>query len=190
MADNIPKELLKNGDIFNFYEAIETYGFDFDSFAENNFEKFIETTFLNDFMIFRKGYLLRDFLQVRFYAHKFKGIFLLMISKDISDNCETMQMTIQKGDINVEKLYINIVSLMLQFLQEFQLFAKQIQKPIDQSLLDKFYDVNQICDELEDYSVKHMLLKQAIDITDLTIDNNTKQRTICCGTGDKNCSIF
>lgn len=190
MADNISKDLLKNGDIYNFDEAIETYGFDFESFAENNFEKFIETTFLNDFIIFRKSYLIRDFLQVRFYAHKFKGIFLLMMSKEISENCESIQMTIQKGDINVEKLYINIVSLMLQFLQEFQQFAKQIQKPIDQNLLDKFYDINQICDELEDFSVKNMLLRKAIDITDLTIDHKTKERSICCGTGDKGCIII
>ena len=75
MVEGVEPELLKNGDLYDFNEAIDNYGFDFDNFSEKNFENFIKTTFITDFIIFRKSYLMRDFIQVRFYAHKFKGLF-------------------------------------------------------------------------------------------------------------------
>ena len=107
MVEGVEPELLKNGDLYDFNEAIDNYGFDFDNFSEKNFENFIKTTFITDFIIFRKSYLMRDFIQVRFYAHKFKGLFRLILSKNINENCEKLQMNIQKGDINVMKIVKN-----------------------------------------------------------------------------------
>jgi hypothetical protein len=72
---NYDRELLENPPYFNIYESIESYGLELDSFMENGFEQFIQHTFLNDFIEFRKAYIVRDFIKLRFYAHKFKGSF-------------------------------------------------------------------------------------------------------------------
>jgi hypothetical protein len=69
------RELLENLPYFNIYESIESYGFDLNSFIENGFGQFIQHTYLSDFIEFRKAYIIRDFVKVRFYAHKFKGSF-------------------------------------------------------------------------------------------------------------------
>ena len=95
MVEGIRDEDLKNGDKFDFYEAIDSYGFDFDTFSEKNFESFVQSIVITDFTAFRRNYLMRDFFQVRFYAHKFKGVFKLMLSKDINENCEKLQFEIQ-----------------------------------------------------------------------------------------------
>lgn len=189
MADDIPEELLKNGDKYDFQEAIENYGFDFESFAEKNFEKFIESTFITDFISFRRGYLTRDFIQVRFYAHKFKGVFKLMLSKDINENCEKMQFEIQRGNIHVDKLYLSIVKNMLDFLKEFIAFAEKINKPIYPELISKFWESNNMCNDYEDFELRNAITKQEIDLSDLTIDGKTSQQSVCCA-GDQMCSIF
>ena len=94
MVEGVEPELLKNGDLYDFNEAIDNYGFDFDNFSEKNFESFIQTTFITDFIMFRKSYLMRDFIQVRFYAHKFKGLFIFSakITKFLKKN--TIPLTI------------------------------------------------------------------------------------------------
>lgn len=72
---NNVNEYLENPPYFNIYESIESYGLDLDSFKENGFKNFICQTFLTDFIEFRKAYIIRDYLKLRFYAHKFKGSF-------------------------------------------------------------------------------------------------------------------
>jgi hypothetical protein len=67
---------LKNLPYFDFLEAIENYGFDFAIFSADGFSKFIKETYMNNFIELRKAFILRDFLKIRFYAHKFKGSFL------------------------------------------------------------------------------------------------------------------
>jgi hypothetical protein len=189
MVENLPEEDLKNGDIFNFYIAMEDYGFDFESFANNNFHNFISSTFIGDFISFRKAYLMRDLLQVRFYAHKFKGVFRLILSKNINEKCEKMQVEIQKGNINVEELYINIVKNMHEFITAFVVFAEKIQKPIDKELIKKFWEINSNCNEYEDFNIRSIFSKPEIDVTDLTIDNKKSHQMACCAPGDK-CILF
>ena len=155
MVENLPEEDLKNGDIFNFYIAMEDYGFDFESFANNNFHNFISSTFIGDFISFRKAYLMRDLLQVRFYAHKFKGVFRLILSK------------------------------MHEFITAFVVFAEKIQKPIDKELIKKFWEINSNCNEYEDFNIRSIFSKPEIDVTDLTIDNKKSHQMACCAPGDK-----
>ena len=185
MVENLPEEDLKNGDLFNFYVAMEDYGFDFESFATDNFHNFISSTFIGDFISFRKAYLMRDLLQVRFYAHKFKGVFRLILSKEINENCEKMQVEIQKGNISVEQLYINIVKNMNDFLKAFVVFAERIQKPIEKELINKFWEINNYCNEYEDFQIRNIFSKPEIDVNDLTIDNRKSNQIACCAVGDK-----
>ena len=182
MVEGIEPELLKNGDLYDFNEAIDNYGFDFDNFAERNFESFIQTTFITDFIMFRKSYLTRDFIQVRFYAHKFKGLFRLILSKNINENCEKLQMNIQKGDINVEKLYVKIVNEMVFFFKNFVTFSEKIKKPIYKELQDKFWELNNLCNNYEDFSIKSQITNKDIDIDDLIIDR--KNQNVCCEVGN------
>jgi len=66
---------LKDADFYNFTIAAEDFGFDYDNFIKDGFVKFLEETFIRDFIEFRKNYLKRNYSQVRFLAHKFKGGF-------------------------------------------------------------------------------------------------------------------
>ena len=191
MVEGIEPELLKNGDLYDFNEAIDNYGFDFDNFSEKNFESFIKTTFITDFITFRKSYLQRDFIQVRFYAHKFKGLFRLILSKDINENCEKLQMIIQKGDINVGTLYAKIVNGMVFFFKNFVIFAEKINKPIYNELKDKFYKLNDLCNYYEDFEIKNSFSEKNIDTGDLTIDLHNKNKTVCCNIGNTvGCILF
>ena len=187
MSEEIPPELLKNGDLFDFYEAIENYGFDFDDFSANNFENFINTTFINDFIVFRKSYSSKDLNQAQFYAHKFKGLFKLILSKDISNNCEKLQMDLKKGETEISELYISIVKDMLHFLKEFQVFSEKINKPISKELLDKFYVLNNECNLNEESTLKNKL--SGIEKSDAAI-LDSKTSNICCQMGNTQCILI
>jgi hypothetical protein len=68
--------LMSQSPYFDFNDAIENYGFDWASFSLNNFESFIQKTFITDFIKFRLSYIKRDYHEgVRKLAHKFKGSF-------------------------------------------------------------------------------------------------------------------
>jgi hypothetical protein len=187
MSEDYPPELLKNGDLYDFYEAIENYGFDFDDFSDNNFENFINTTFINDFIIFRKSFSIKDLNQVKFYAHKFKGLFKLILSKDISNNCEKLQMDIQKGETQINDLYITIVKDMLHFLKEFETFSEKINKPISKELLNKFYSLNNECNLNEESLLKNKL--SGIEKTEAAI-LDSKTSNICCQMGNGQCNLM
>lgn len=68
-------EFLTNDPYFDLNEAIENYGFDFESFQENNFESFIQGL-IDDYTLIRKSFILKDLCKARSIAHKFKGLFL------------------------------------------------------------------------------------------------------------------
>lgn len=184
LVEGIPDELLKNGDLFDFYEAIDNYGFGFEEFAENNFKSFIEVTFITDFISLRKAYLIRDFIQLRLVAHKLKGLFGLFSSKKIHENCEKIQMIIQKGEILVDDLYCSVVKNMLEFFNEFINFAQKINKPIYAELISKFWEYNNLCNELEDFGIRSTFTKDEIDLSDMTIDGKNSQKSVCCAGGD------
>ena len=62
-------ENLKNDPFFNFEDAIENYGFDFNIFMLDGFAKFIKETFIDNFINFRKAYIIKDYPQhIRIYT--------------------------------------------------------------------------------------------------------------------------
>lgn len=186
MADDIPKELLKNGELYDFYTAIEEFGFDWEEFSNNNFQILIEETFINNFISFRKGYLERDFTKMQFFSHKFKGQFKLFISPYVYTKCEELQTSIQKGDIYVQKLYVEIVQRMQDFLKAIIEFAKKINNPISNKLLDDFWKNNNLCNEFEDKVTMSMINKQS----DLNIKIDTSSTNACCGVTNLNDCII
>lgn len=72
--EGIDQALLKNNPYFDFIEA-EDFGFDLDSFQNDGFKVFVNSSIIRDFIKMRKNYILRDLISVRFIAHKFKGCF-------------------------------------------------------------------------------------------------------------------
>jgi hypothetical protein len=74
----IDEEMLINPPYYDFVEA-ENFGCSLDDIAENNFNVFITNTFIIDLIKLRKSYIIRDFVEVRKVAHKFKGSFSYFI---------------------------------------------------------------------------------------------------------------
>ena len=70
----IDPTLMKNNPYFDFIEA-EDFGFDIESFQNDGFKVFVNSSIIKDFIKIRKNYILRDLTCVRFIAHKFKGCF-------------------------------------------------------------------------------------------------------------------
>jgi hypothetical protein len=77
MEENVPDEpIFRQSPHFDFFDASENLGFDWASFKENNFKKFIEKTFITDFIELRKAYIKREYHEkVRKLSHLFKGSF-------------------------------------------------------------------------------------------------------------------
>ena len=78
MSISFNTDYLTNTPYFDLNEAIENYGFDFASIQENNFSGYIET-FIIDYSTLRKNYIMKNYIKVREYSHKLKGVFVYKI---------------------------------------------------------------------------------------------------------------
>jgi len=58
---------------FDWNLAENENGLQFTSFSENGFAKFIKEKFLNEMVLMRKYYLMRDYVDFRFIIHKSKS---------------------------------------------------------------------------------------------------------------------
>ena len=122
---------------FDFYEAVNNYGFDFDSFKKENFTSFLNSTFVNDFIEFRRAYIKRDYHEkVRKLAHKFKGSFSVMSATLIFEKTNSLKMTILTGSIDIHELYSDVVNAMLNFLERLVIVSKHIGKFFNTRLSD------------------------------------------------------
>ena len=65
---------LINEPYFNFYNAIEELGFEFESFQQENFREFIDN-FSNNYFKMRISYIKRDYFNLKKFLHSLKGIF-------------------------------------------------------------------------------------------------------------------
>lgn len=80
--DNWGEEILTNVPYYDFYDACENYGFDLADFIKDGFDSFIDSTYIKDLIKLRKSYIIRDYVEVRKIAHKFKGSFSYINIKD------------------------------------------------------------------------------------------------------------
>jgi hypothetical protein len=153
---------------FDFYDAVANYGFDFHAFKKDGFSGFVNNTFITDFIEFRRAYIKRDYHEkVRKLAHKFKGSFSVMSASLIYEKTNNLKMTILTGIIDVDDLYSEVVNAMLNFLDRLVTVSKHIGMnsifthldcPINPTLLDKFYMLNDECNSYENKTVKRRLL--------------------------------
>ena len=78
MVDNIDPDLLKNGEIFDFDLAANTYYFPVDDLLEDNFQGFINGKIKGEFINIRKAFVNKDYQQVRNLSHKLKSVFSML----------------------------------------------------------------------------------------------------------------
>jgi hypothetical protein len=160
--------IFKQSPYFDFYDAVVNFGFDFSAFKKDNFASFINNTFINDFIEFRRAYIKRDYHdKVRKLAHKFKGSFSVMSASLIFEKTNNLKMTILTGIIEVDDLYSEVVNAMLNFLSHLNTVSKYIGNtfliidcPINPVLLDKFYRLNDECYLYENKTVKKLISRE------------------------------
>ena len=75
ISDDKKQKYFKNIPFYNFMHAEEELGFSFSDFAKNNFAEFLNTCYVEDFINLRKNFIMRNYVAVRFLAHKFKSPF-------------------------------------------------------------------------------------------------------------------
>ncbi len=129
---------------------------------------------------------MRDFRTVRGIAHKFKGSFRLICSKLIGDSCEKLQFLIDKGNIlETNDEYLQVVSNILVYLNAIIELANKLNNPVNQDSLQKFWDLNSLCNEFENINNKKVLTHEQLDLDEWTIRN--KNSACCSGI---NCNIY
>ena len=154
MSDQISKDLLKNGEIYDFDTAMNDYGFPFDDYLETCFESFIKSTFIKDFITLRKAFADHSYDDIRFYTHKFKSPFQLMCSEKIHTLCEQIQNSIDQKNYNIDNLCSELISKMLEFFQELVSFLKKVDHAPDKKIVDQFIKLNKECDAYKGCQIK------------------------------------
>ena len=155
MVENIDPDLLKNGDIFDFDLAANTYYFPVDDLLEDNFQNFINTKIIGDFIKIRKSFVNKDYQEVRNLSHKLKSVFSMIGAMRLFKCVEDMQKNIDNKNLdNIEDIYIPLIKEMNIFFKELVIFSNNIDHPISQSLIRQFEELSKECDSNESIKVK------------------------------------
>jgi DNA-binding transcriptional regulator YbjK len=199
MVENIDPELLKNGDIFDFDLAANTYYFPVDDLLEDNFQNFINTKIKGDFIKIRKSFINKDYQEVRNLSHKLKSVFSMIGAMRLYKCVEDMQKCIDNKNLdNIEDIYISLIKEMNIFFKELVIFSNNIDHPISQSLIRQFEELSKECDSNESIKVKTQINsnesgnnskneEKVVDIENGNIEVDRPVNGACCS---QNCVII
>jgi len=199
MVENIDPELLKNGDIFDFDLAANTYYFPVDDLLEDNFQNFINTKIKGDFIKIRKSFINKDYQEVRNLSHKLKSVFSMIGAMRLYKCVEDMQKCIDNKNLdNIEDIYITLIKEMNIFFKELVIFSNNIDHPISQSLIRQFEELSKECDSNESIKVKTQINsnesgnnskneEKVVDIENGNIEVDRPVNGACCS---QNCVII
>ncbi len=199
MVENIDPELLKNGDIFDFDLAANTYYFPVDDLLEDNFQNFINTKIKGDFIKIRKSFINKDYQEVRNLSHKLKSVFSMIGAMRLYKCVEDMQKCIDNKNLdNIEDIYISLIKEMNIFFKELVIFSNNIDHPISQSLIRQFEELSKECDSNESIKVKTQINsnesgnnskneEKVVDIENGNIEVDRPVNGACC---TQNCVII
>ena len=199
MVENIDPELLKNGDIFDFDLAANTYYFPVDDLLEDNFQNFINTKIKGDFIKIRKSFVNKDYQEVRNLSHKLKSVFSMIGAMRLYKCVEDMQKCIDNKNLdNIEDIYISLIKEMNIFFKELVIFSNNIDHPISQSLIRQFEELSKECDSNESIKVKTQINsnesgnnskneEKVVDIENGNIEVDRPVNGACC---TQNCVII
>ena len=158
MVDNIDPDLLKNGEIFDFDLAANTYYFPVDELIEDNFKDFINGKIKGEYMNIRKSFISKDYQQVRNLSHKLKSVFSMLGAIRLYRCVEQMQKCVDNQQLdNIDDIYIQLVKEMNIFFKELVIFSNKIDHPISQSLIRQFEEMSKECDSSESTKVKSLI---------------------------------
>ena len=142
MIDNIDPNLLKNGEIFDFDLAMNSYCFPIEDLITNNFKDFIEKKINGEFINLRKYYGKQEFQEVRNLSHKLKSVFQMLGAIRLYKCLEQIQKAIDNKEYNyLKQCYLALKKEMHIFIKELQKFTNEINYPIDESLIETYYQL-------------------------------------------------
>ena len=147
MLDNIDPNLLKNGEIFDFDLAMNSYCFPIEDLITNNFKDFIEKKINGEFINLRKYYGKQEFQEVRNLSHKLKSVFQMLGAIRLYKCLEQIQKAIDNKEYNyLKQYYLALKKEMNIFIKELQKFTNEINYPIDESLIETYDQLMKECD--------------------------------------------
>ena len=147
MIDNIDPNLLKNGEIYDFDLAMNSYCFPVEDLITNNFEDFITKKINGEFINLRKYYCKQEFQEVRNLSHKLKSVFQMIGAIRLYKCLEQIQKAIDNKEYNyLKQYYLTLKKEMNIFIKELQKFTNTINYPISESLIETYDQLMKECD--------------------------------------------
>ena len=161
MIDNISPNLLKNGEIYDFDLAMNSYFFPIEDLISNNFKDFFEKKIIGEFINMRNYYGKQEFQEVRNISHKLKSMFQMLGAMRLYKCLEQIQKAVDNHDFNnLKTYYFSLIKEMNIFVKALQNFTININYPIDDTLIEKYEQLMKKCD-LNDYNMKSTEIKSA-----------------------------
>ena len=158
MVENIDPELLKNGEIFDFDLAANTYYFPVDDLLEDNFQNFINTKINGDYIKMRKAFINKDYQELRNLSHKLKSVFSMIGAVRLYKCSEQIQKCVDSKNLdNIEDTYISLIKEMNIFFKELVNFSNNVDYPISNSIIRQFEDLSKECDLNESNKIKSQI---------------------------------
>ena len=150
MIDNISPNLLKNGEIFDFDLAMNSYCFPVEDLITDNFKDFFEKKINGEFINLRKYYAKQEFQEVRNLSHKSKSMFQMLGAIRLYKCLEQIQKSIDNHELNnLRQYYFSLVTEMNIFVKALIKFTNNINYPIDKSLIEAYEQLMKECDSNE-----------------------------------------
>ena len=185
MIDNIAPDLLKNGEIFDFDLAMNTYGFPLEELITNNFKDFIEKTINGEFINLRKYYAKQELQEVRSKSHKLKSVFQMLGAIRVYNCLEQIQKVIDNKEYNLlNQYYLALKKEMDIFIKELIKFTNNINYPISESLIENYGQLMKECDfndnncKLNDNKTSETKNNDKSEKGNIEVDNPIKNS--CC----------
>ena len=201
--DNIDPELLKNGEIFDFDLAANTYYFPIDDLILNNFQDFFDKKINGEYINLRKNFSKQIYQEVRNLSHKLKSVFSMLGAVRLYKCFEQIQKSIDNKDFdNIKEYYFSLIKEMNIFVKELYNFSNNVNYPISMTLLQKYNQLSKECDLNDNYNIKSIVkseinssitknnAKNEENIIDLENGNvvvDKPIKNVCC---DGGCIVF
>ena len=146
MIDNISPSLLKNGEIFDFDLAINSYCFPVEDLITNNFKDFFEKKINGEFINLRKYYAQQELQEVRNISHKLKSMYQMLGAIRLYKCLEQIQKAVDNHENNnLKQYYLSLVSEMNIFVKALINFTNNINYPIETSLIETYEQLMKEC---------------------------------------------
>ena len=191
MIDNISPNLLKNGEIFDFDLAMNSYCFPVEDLITNNFKDFFEKKINGEFINLRKYYGKQEYQEVRNISHKLKSMYQMLGAIRLYKCLEQIQKAVDNNELNnLKQYYLSLVTEMNIFVKALINFTNNINYPIETSLIETYEQLMKECDS-NDNNLKSTEVKSSDTKNDLEKGNleveKYKANNSCCA---NNCIII